>query len=169
MYIQTIDVRFTNSTSSVLWAADVICGSTPATFSKLGTKTKLEQTDLGQLEDAIDEARMYFDGQLHYRDKERQSAMPPKPQHQLASTADAIPAPQPPVSSSTSTPSMPKSQTSSSAAGDLHSMAMKSAINNIGWFLCCCLTISAALCQKTVLAETDALCCVAERTLTDYT
>jgi hypothetical protein len=73
---------------------------------------------------------MYFDGQLHYLDKDRQSQMPSKPQHQRVSTADATTQPPPP--SSTPTPSMPKSQTVGGAAGDLHSMALKSAINNIG-------------------------------------
>lgn len=92
---------------------------------------------------------MYFDGQLHYLDKDRQSSSMPQ-QQKSAQTAD-------PKSSTTSSPqqpltqaqtqahpqpssaaaaspssSMPKSQTVGGAAGDLHSMALKSAINNIG-------------------------------------
>jgi hypothetical protein len=74
---------------------------------------------------------MYFDGQLHYLEKDRQSQMSSKPQHQRASTTDATTQP-PSSSTSTPTPSMPKSQTVGGAAGDLHSMALKSAINNIG-------------------------------------
>ena len=75
---------------------------------------------------------MYFDGQLHYLEKDRQPALPPKQSsHPRATSADAnmtsTPAP-----STTSTPTMPKSQTVGGAAGDLHSMALKSAISNIG-------------------------------------
>jgi hypothetical protein len=75
---------------------------------------------------------MYFDGQLHYLEKDRQSPMSSKPQHQRASTTDSTTTQPPSSSTSTPTPSMPKSQTVGGAAGDLHSMALKSAINNIG-------------------------------------
>lgn len=90
---------------------------------------------------------MYFDGQLHYLDKERQSSMSSyqKPtSHQRAQTTDpasaAASSPQQPQaqaqpqpsSSVSASASMPKSQTVSGAAGDLHSIALKSAISNIG-------------------------------------
>ncbi len=97
---------------------------------------------------------MYFDGQLHYLDTDRQSSSMPQQKyssHQRAQTASpnsssTTPSPQQPVaqaqtqgqpqptsSSSATTPSsMPKSQTVGGAAGDLHSMALKSAISNIG-------------------------------------
>ena len=97
---------------------------------------------------SIDRA-MYFDGQLHYLDKDRQSSMSqrptslqtgdpgsstsPSPQqptqvqntHTLRSPLPPPPPPPPP-------PSMPKPQTVAGAAGDLHSKALKSAISNIG-------------------------------------
>lgn len=82
---------------------------------------------------------MYFDGQLHYLDKDK----PQQPsQRQRTATTDqpnsSSSAPQPPPaiqtpsSSSTPAPSMSKSQTVGGPAGDLHSMALKSAISNIG-------------------------------------
>jgi hypothetical protein len=90
---------------------------------------------------------MYFDGQLHYLDKDRQSTMSQKPtSYERAQTADPTtsstpspqqPQPQPqsqaqPQQQTSSSASMPKSQTVTGAAGDLHSMALKSAISNIG-------------------------------------
>src|SRR5271169_6766974 len=88
---------------------------------------------------------MYFDGQLHYLDKDRQSAMSQKPTSpERAQTADltasSTSSPQQPQSQSpaqtqqqtSSSASMSKSQTVTGAAGDLHSMALKSAISNIG-------------------------------------
>jgi hypothetical protein len=106
---------------------------------------------------------MYFDGQLHYLDKDNKSG--PKQQQQQQQPQAPLPAPaaaasharahtaDPSTSSpsqssalhnnnspSLSTPapptmpnsSLPKSQTVGGTAGDLHSMALKSAINNIG-------------------------------------
>jgi hypothetical protein len=60
---------------------------------------------------------------------------------------------------------MPKSQTVSGAAGDLHSMALKSAISNIGIALVVVsiITFSAAFCEKTLVAETDVVRCVTVR------
>jgi hypothetical protein len=91
---------------------------------------------------------MYFDGQLHYLDRDTQSPMSQKAssgtQYQSAATTDPTSSsstPQPSQTMTTGTnfsplnPSMPKSQTVSGAASDLHSMALKSAINNIGIFL----------------------------------
>ena len=92
---------------------------------------------------------MYFD-ELRYLDKDRQSTMP---ENQVsgskngAQNADPIlstaSSPQQPAAQaqeqeqvhtqpSSASSSMPKSQTVGAAAGDLHSMALKSAINNIG-------------------------------------
>jgi hypothetical protein len=106
---------------------------------------------------------MYFDGQLHYLDKDNKSGPkqqpPQQPQasvsapaagasHARAHTADPSTASSPsrtPVLHDTNSPSLstpalptmpnsslPKSQTVGGTAGDLHSMALKSAINNIG-------------------------------------
>jgi hypothetical protein len=95
---------------------------------------------------------MYFDGQLSYLDKDKPaSASNSKPHHQRNSTAETA-SPIPPSSPQvqhhsstnspnlalpiapqrTSTPNPHKSPTVSNAAGDIHSMALKSAINNIG-------------------------------------
>jgi len=93
---------------------------------------------------------MYFDGQLHYLDKDK----PPPPSSQpsrrqrtattdqpnsSSSTPQPPPAPHTsppssstPASASAPAPSMSKSQTVGGPAGDLHSMALKSAISNIG-------------------------------------
>jgi hypothetical protein len=60
---------------------------------------------------------------------------------------------------------MPKSQTVSGAAGDLHSMALKSAISNIGIALVVVSIIifSSAFREKTFVAETDVVRCVTVR------
>jgi len=138
----------------------------------------ISTTNYEDADPAIDTpSTMYFDGQLHYLDKENKAA--PKQQlrhtqpsqvptsHARAHTADpsTSPAPPPPppptppaphaaqasAQHKTSSPSLfsssvstmpnalpPKSQTVAGTAGDLHSMALKSAINNIGTscFLC---------------------------------
>jgi hypothetical protein len=87
---------------------------------------------------------MYFDGQLHYLEKERQSSSMAQ-QTADPNTSSTVSSPQQPLtqaqtqehpqpSSSSTAPSssMPKSQTVGGPAGDLHSMALKSAISNIG-------------------------------------
>ena len=118
---------------------------------------------------------MYFDGQLHYLDKDRQSSMSQKPTSQeRAQTADptsSIPSPQQPPpqaqsqSQTSSSASMPKSQTVSGAAGDLQSMALKSAISNIGKYfnIDFCISglieYSAAFWEKTFFAEKDVVSC----------
>jgi len=93
---------------------------------------------------------MYFDGQLSYLDKDKQPSTPIKPSlsenNATSSTPSQPSQPLPSSSTSSSTPnvSIQKAQTVSGAAGDLHSMALKSAISNIGSsFLKICRLISA--------------------------
>jgi hypothetical protein len=151
---------------------------------------------------------MYFDGQLHYLDKDNKSG--PKQQqqqqqpqaplpapaaaasHARAHTADPFTSSAPSQASalhnnnspSLSTPapptmpnsSLPKSQTVGGTAGDLHSMALKSAINNIGTSLpfpsrnCPPANASSSSFHQTpVPSETDVVCRQSCRAITDNT
>jgi hypothetical protein len=83
---------------------------------------------------------MYFDGQLSYLDKDKQPSGMPNRQQQgqrqtanepTASSQGGVPPQQPPPTLQQSAV-VSKSPSVAGTAGDLHSMALKSAINNIG-------------------------------------
>lgn len=147
---------------------------------------------------------MYFDGQLHYLDKDNNAApkqqqqtqtpasLPAPPvaaSHARAHTADpstpSAPSPTPALhnnnSPSLSTPTPPampnsslKSQTVGGTAGDLHSMALKSAINNIGTSpplpeSAKANANSSPFHQTTVPSETDVVCRQSDRATTHNT
>jgi hypothetical protein len=73
---------------------------------------------------------MYFDGQLSYFDKDKpSSSRQPGADHPSLGMSASTAAQQP--ASGQGAP-LSKSQSVAGAAGDLHSMALKSAISNIG-------------------------------------
>jgi hypothetical protein len=89
---------------------------------------------------------MYFDGQLSYLDKDKKpSAMPENGRAQShrpttdetgqsSQEVPIVPSLQPPPPAPLQSIALSKSQSVAGAAGDLHSMALKSAISNIGTF-----------------------------------
>ena len=105
---------------------------------------------------------MYFDGQLSYLDKDKAPSTPTKPSKTAAQALPDTPTP-PPLSAhqamSAMTSSAQKGQTAG-PAGDLHSMALKSAISNIGMLPVNYINNSSPFCQKTFPAKTDAIRCL---------